>query len=41
MSEMVVNRIVLTTHLSLPVYPDEWTYSEPVGMSQTCQKRTF
>jgi hypothetical protein len=33
------NRVVLTTHPSLPVYPDKRTISEPVGMSQTCQVR--
>jgi hypothetical protein len=32
-----VNRVVLTARRSLPVYPDERTYSEPVGMSQRCQ----
>jgi hypothetical protein len=32
-----VNRVVLTAHPSLPVYPDERTSSEPVGMSQRCQ----
>src|SRR6195256_6649009 len=35
------NRVVLTTHPSLPVYPDKRTISEPVGMSQTCQQRSF
>jgi hypothetical protein len=28
-----VNRVVLTVGCSLPVYPDERTYSESVGMS--------
>src|SRR5216684_2072621 len=32
-----VNRVVLTVRCSLPVYPDERTSSEPVGMSQRCQ----
>ncbi len=31
-----VNRVVLTVRCSLPVYPDERTSSEPVGMSQRC-----
>ena len=31
-----VNRVVLTARRSLPVYPDERTYSEPVRMSQRC-----
>jgi hypothetical protein len=26
---------------SLPVYPDKQTSSDPVGMSQTCQKQKF
>src|SRR5216684_8675867 len=34
-----VNRVVLTVRCSLPVYPDERTSSEPVGMSQRCHKR--
>src|SRR5229473_2503190 len=36
-----VNRVVLTVRCSLPVYPDERTSSEPVGMSQRCQQRTL
>src|ERR1700738_4941248 len=32
-------RVVLTARPSLPVYPDERTYSEPVGMSQRYQAR--
>src|SRR5216684_6011105 len=35
-----VNRVVLTVRCSLPVYPDERTSSEPVGMSQRCHFRT-
>ena len=35
-----VNRVVLTVRCSLPVYPDERTSSEPVGMSQRCHKPT-
>src|SRR5712671_4755946 len=31
---------VLTVSRSLPVYPDQRTFSEPVGMSQRCQHRT-
>jgi hypothetical protein len=31
-----VNRVVLTVRRSLPVYPDTQTFSESVGMSQTC-----
>ena len=34
-----VNRVVLTPRPSLPVYPDERTFSVSVGMSQRCQKR--
>jgi hypothetical protein len=30
---------VLTLGRWLPVYPDERTSSEPIGMSQTCQER--
>ncbi len=29
---------VLTVGRSLPVYPDEETSCDPVGMSQTCQE---
>jgi hypothetical protein len=31
---------VLTVSRLLPVYPDQRTFSEPVGMSQRCHKRT-
>jgi predicted ester cyclase len=31
----------LTVGRPLPVYPDEQTFSEPVGMSQRCHFRTF
>jgi hypothetical protein len=34
-----VIRVVLTVNQPLPVYPDEGTSSEPVGMFQTCQTR--
>jgi hypothetical protein len=34
-----VNRVVLTTHPSLPVFPRQRTSSEAVGMSQRCQER--
>jgi hypothetical protein len=36
-----VNRVGLTVGQPLPVYPDERTSSEPVGMSQTCQQATY
>ena len=32
-----VKSAVLAGGLSLPIYPDQRTFSEPVGMSQTCQ----
>src|SRR6266566_6615928 len=32
---------VLAVRRSLPVFPDERTISEPLGMSQRCQQRTF
>src|ERR1700682_5532786 len=35
-----VKRVVLTVGCSLPVYPDERTYSESVGTSQRCQFQT-
>src|SRR6266852_5217193 len=35
------NRVVPTVRRSLPVYPDKQTFSEPVGMSQRCQTRTY
>src|SRR5882672_6400749 len=35
-----VKRVVLTVGCSLPVYPDERTYSESVGTSQRCHFRT-
>ena len=35
-----VNRVFPTVRRSLPVYPDKQTFSEPVGMSQTCQEET-
>ena len=31
----------LTVCRTLPVFPNYQTFSVPVGMSQTCQKRTF
>jgi hypothetical protein len=37
---MWVDSAVLTFGRSLPVYPDEPTFSESVGMSQKCQKLT-
>src|SRR5260370_34456258 len=36
-----VKSAVLAVGRPLPVYPDEQTSSESVGMSQTCQKRSF
>jgi hypothetical protein len=35
-----VNLVVLAEHGSLPVFPDERTFSDTVGMSQMCQQRT-
>jgi hypothetical protein len=35
-----VKRVILTVRRSLPVYPDKQTFSDSVGMSQTCQNRT-
>jgi hypothetical protein len=35
-----VNRVVLATDRSLPVYLDKQTFSAPVGMSQRCQLPT-
>jgi len=32
-----VNRVVLTVHRSLPVFPEKQTFSVFVGMSQKCQ----
>jgi hypothetical protein len=37
---MGVNLVILAVRRPLPVYPDEQTSSESVGMSQTCQERT-
>jgi hypothetical protein len=37
---MWVDSAVLTFGRSLPVYPDERTFSESVGMSQKCQEGT-
>jgi hypothetical protein len=34
-----VIRVVSTVRRSLPVYPDNRTYSEPIGMSQRCYER--
>ena len=34
-----VNRVVLTVHRSLPVLPENQTFSMSVGMSQKCHKR--
>ncbi len=36
-----VNRVILTMRRSLPVFPDERTYSVSAGMSQRCQTRTW
>jgi len=36
-----VNHVILAVDRPLPVFPYERTSSEPVGMSQTCQKRVF
>src|SRR5260370_11745852 len=36
-----VNRAVLTTRPSLPVFPDKRTCPVLVGMSQTCHERKF
>jgi hypothetical protein len=38
---MGVNLVILAVRRPLPVYPDEQTSSESVGMSQTCQQETF
>jgi hypothetical protein len=38
---MGVNHVVLEVRRSLPVYPDKQTFSEPGGMSQRCQKRSW
>jgi hypothetical protein len=35
-----VIHVILRVRRRLPVYPDKQTSSEPVGMSQTCQKPT-
>jgi hypothetical protein len=35
-----VNRVILTVGWPLPVYPDQRTFSKPVGMSQRCHFRT-
>jgi len=35
-----VNRVILTVGWPLPVYLGQRTFSEPVGMSQTCQEET-
>src|SRR6267142_1755697 len=35
-----VNRVGLTVRRSLPVYPDERTFSDANGMSQRCHFRT-
>src|SRR5258708_28767314 len=37
---MWVKSAVLTAGLSLPVYPEQRTFSESVGMSQRCQQET-
>jgi hypothetical protein len=36
-----VNRAILTVGQSLPVYPDQRTFSEYVGMSQRCHELTM
>ena len=36
-----VSRVVLTARGSFPVYPDEQTFSQSIGMSQRCQKEMF
>jgi hypothetical protein len=33
-----VNRVVLTVHRSLPVFPEKQTFSVSVGMSQKCHR---
>jgi hypothetical protein len=38
---MWVDSAVLTFGRSLPVYPDERTFSESVGMSQKCHERKW
>jgi hypothetical protein len=35
------DRAILTAGQSLPVYPDQGTFSEYVGMSQRCHKRKW
>jgi hypothetical protein len=34
-----VKRVIMTMRRPLPVLPDKQTFSESVGMSQTCQER--
>ena len=36
-----VNHVILRVRRRLPVYPDKQTFSEPAGMSQRCQQKTF
>jgi hypothetical protein len=36
-----VNRVALTVHRTLPVFPHEQTSATPVGMSQGCQQATL
>jgi hypothetical protein len=38
---MRVKRVTLTVRRSLPVFPNKRTFSELVGMSQTCQQATY
>src|SRR6266436_8987869 len=34
-----VNRVILTMHPPLPIYPDKQKFSGSIGRSQTCQQR--
>jgi hypothetical protein len=34
-----INRVTLTAHRSLPVFPEQQTSAAPVGMSQRCHER--
>jgi hypothetical protein len=36
-----VNRVVLTMRRPLPVFPDQRTFSESVGMSQRCHEQSL
>jgi hypothetical protein len=39
--QLSVNRVILTVGWPLPVYLGQRTSSEPVDMSQTCQRATL